>query len=75
MLTVKQVAGKLGISASLVYGLCASGKLRCERYGLGRGCIRISPEALEEYRQGCTSIRFGSGIAAATGTTFRHLDV
>jgi len=53
MLTVKQVAEKLGISVSLVYGLCSAGKIRHERFGLGRGCIRIPPGALEEYRNGC----------------------
>lgn len=49
---MKQAAQKLGISASLVYGLCAAGKIRHERHGLGRGCIRITPEALDEYRKG-----------------------
>ena len=31
--------------------LCAAGKIRHERHGLGRGAIRIPPEALEEYRK------------------------
>ncbi|HEX3147893.1 MAG TPA: helix-turn-helix domain-containing protein [Gemmataceae bacterium] len=53
MLTVKQVAERLGISISLVYGLCAAGKIRHERHGLGRGKIVIPAEALEEYRKGC----------------------
>ena len=51
MLTVKQAAEHLGISASLVYGLCAAGKIRHERHGLGRGTIRIPTEALDEYRK------------------------
>lgn len=51
MLTVKEAAQKLGISPSLVYGLCAAGKIRHERFGLGRGTIRISIEALSEYRR------------------------
>jgi len=59
MLTVKQAAERLGISASLVYGLCAAGKLRHERFGLGRGCIRISEEALLEFREDCQ----GTGTA------------
>jgi excisionase family DNA binding protein len=50
-LTVKQAAERLGVSPSLVYGLCAAGKIRHERHGLGRGCIRIPPEALDEYRR------------------------
>lgn len=53
MHTVKQAAQNLGISASLVYALCAAGRIRYERYGLGRGTIRIPPEAIEEFRQGC----------------------
>jgi excisionase family DNA binding protein len=47
--TVKQAAAELGISPSLVYGLCAEGKIRHERHGLGRGTIRITREALDEY--------------------------
>lgn len=54
MLTVKQAAFKLGISVSLVYELCAAKKIRHERYGLGRGTIRIPAEALEEYRRSST---------------------
>lgn len=52
MFTVKQAAEQLGVSVGLVYGLCAAGKIRHERFGLGRGTIRISEEAMEEYRQG-----------------------
>jgi excisionase family DNA binding protein len=52
-MTVRQVAEELGISASLVYRLCAESRLRHARYGLGRGCIRISEEALEDYKQAC----------------------
>lgn len=63
MFTVKQAAGKLGISASLVYGLCAAGKIRHERHGLGRGCIRIPEDALEEYRKRATVTGAGSGSA------------
>lgn len=54
MYTVKTAAKELRISVSLVYGLCASGKIRHERHGLGRGVIRIAKEALDEYRQICT---------------------
>lgn len=59
MLTVKQVAQQLGISRSLVYGLCSEGKIRHERHGLGRGCIRIPLEALDQYRQECVRQREG----------------
>lgn len=53
MLTVKQAAEKIGVSAGLVYGLCAAGKIRHERFGLGRGTIRIPDEAMDEFRQSC----------------------
>lgn len=49
--TVKQAAKRLGVSAKLVYALCAAGKIVHERHGLGRGTIRISEEALEDYRR------------------------
>lgn len=51
MLSVKDAAKELGVSTSLVYGLCAAGRIRHERHGLGRGIIRIHREALEEYRK------------------------
>jgi excisionase family DNA binding protein len=54
-LTVKEAAEQLRISAALVYALCAAKKIRHERHGIGRGTIRIPPEALDEYRKGCTS--------------------
>jgi excisionase family DNA binding protein len=53
-MTVQEAARRLGISASLVYGLCAGRRLRHERHGLGRGKIVIPEEALEEYRKGVT---------------------
>ena len=54
MLSVKQAAAHLGVSAALVYSLCASKCIRHERHGLGRGTIRIPEDALEEYRRGKT---------------------
>lgn len=53
MLNVKQAAEQLGISVSLFYALIAAKKIRHERHGLGRGTIRIPPEAIDEYRRGC----------------------
>ncbi len=52
-MTVKQASLKLGICAGTVYALCAAGRIQHERHGLGRGVIRISDEALEEYRRSC----------------------
>ena len=51
MLTVKQAAERLRVSAALVYALCAQGRIAHERYGLGRGTIRISEDALRAYQE------------------------
>jgi excisionase family DNA binding protein len=51
MLSVRNAAKELGVSASLIYRLCAAGRIRHERHGLGRGTIRIPREALDEYRR------------------------
>ena len=51
LLTVKQAASTLGVSAALIYSLCQMKKLRHERHGLRRGVIRIPEDAIEEYRK------------------------
>ena len=48
-MTVREVAGRVEISVSLVYRLVESGKLRCTRHGLGRGVIRVSEAQLTDY--------------------------
>ena len=53
LLTVNQVAARLGVSRGLVYALVRGRRIRFERFGTGRGTIRISEEALEEFRQKC----------------------
>lgn len=53
--SVQEAARELGVSTALVYGLCARKKIRHERHGLGRGRIRITEDALEEYRR-CVTI-------------------
>ena len=79
MFTVKQTAERLGVSASLVYGLCSAGRLRHERYGLGRGTIRVPPDALDEYRRAQTvpaNNRVGpTPPPAAKPVQFKHLTV
>lgn len=65
MMTVKQAAQELGVSPSLVYGLCTNGRIRHERYGLGRGTIRITPAALDEYRKTAEQ-RHDSGLVHIT---------
>jgi excisionase family DNA binding protein len=51
LLSVKDAASRLGLSPALIYALCSKGRIRHERHGLGRGVIRISEDALEEYRR------------------------
>ena len=53
LLSVREAALRLGVSGKLVYALCAAGRIAHERYGLGRGTIRIAEEALEQYRKSC----------------------
>ncbi len=54
MLTVKQAAERLGISAALVYSLISGRKLRYCRVGNGRGRLLIPEDALGEYLARCT---------------------
>lgn len=63
--SVSEAATELGISSALVYALCASKRIRHERHGLGRGIIRISEEAIEEYRRSVTVGPAGRGSAVA----------
>ena len=66
MHTVKKAAEILGVSQALIYGLCAAGKIAHERYGLGRGTIRISEAALAEYQH-------RARVGAAASPTPAHL--
>jgi len=49
LLSVNEVAGRLGVSVACIYGLVASKELACYRVGQRRGVIRISPEQLQAY--------------------------
>jgi excisionase family DNA binding protein len=53
-MTVKTAAQKLELAPATVYALCAAGRIRHERHGLGRGTIRITEAALDEYRRSRT---------------------
>lgn len=57
LMTVKQVSGRLNISSATVYALVAEGRIKAHRFGLKRGTIRISDEALEEYCRTATNNR------------------
>ena len=73
MLNVRQAAERLGISTALVYALVASRKLRHERHGLGRGTIRLTKEALEEYRRGVTVEAVATPPPPTRRRKLRHL--
>lgn len=53
MLTVTEVAKRLNCSESLVYALCAEGKLLHHRIGVGRGTIRVTEEQLAKLLEEC----------------------
>jgi excisionase family DNA binding protein len=55
-MTVTQAAERLEVSQATVYALVASGRLRCNRIGMGRGCIRVSDEQLADYLRGSESV-------------------
>lgn len=56
MLTVKQVAEQLNLTAQLIYQLIQSGKLPVHRFGNGRGTIRISQEDLNQFIDSCRQV-------------------
>lgn len=49
LLTVKEAAERLNVSAALVYSLISGRKLRFVRVGNGRGRIRVPEDAIGEY--------------------------
>ncbi len=51
LMTVKQVSNRLNISPATVYALVAEGRIKAHRFGLKRGTIRISEEALRDYEE------------------------
>lgn len=53
MLTVKEVAQKLRVSAASIYSLIESGKMGCHRIGMGRGTIRVSEDDLSAFLLTC----------------------
>ncbi len=62
LMTVKKVARRLRVSASLVYQLVDSGRLGCHRIGNGRGAIRIRPKDVDEYLNQCRHHRTKSPL-------------
>jgi excisionase family DNA binding protein len=54
LLTAKQAAEYLSLSAGTVYELCRAKKIRHHRMGVDGGTIRIPQDACEEYLLDCT---------------------
>ena len=68
--SIKEAAEVLGLSCGLIYALCARKKIRHERYGLGRGTIKIPEDAIDEYRQSVTLDLLASGFDTDKGVLF-----
>lgn len=49
MLKIPEVAARLKVSESFVYGIISEGRLKHHRLGKGQGGIRVSEEQLQEY--------------------------
>jgi excisionase family DNA binding protein len=49
LLTVRDLARRWKVSASNIYNLVESRKLRCFRIGVGRGAIRFSEDHVREF--------------------------
>lgn len=73
MLTVKQAADQLGVSSTLIYTLCTRGAIAHERYGLGRGTIRLSQEALDDFRNRCRARAPAAPAPAARASALPRL--
>lgn len=54
LLSVRETAGRMGVTTSTVYALCREQLLSHSRIGVGRGTIRISEEAISEYLTSAT---------------------
>ena len=53
MLKPTDLAERLNVSLSTIYGLIESGKIACHRIGLGRGAVRVSEHDLTAYLESC----------------------
>jgi excisionase family DNA binding protein len=52
LLTARQVAPLLGLSARKVYALAAAGEIACHRFGAS---VRFDPSDLDNYKAACRS--------------------
>jgi excisionase family DNA binding protein len=68
VLTVRQLAERLGVSPSTVYSLVEGGLISCYRVGKGRGTIRFTEAHVAEFLRD-REVRAG---AARPGQRFTH---
>jgi excisionase family DNA binding protein len=76
MLSVSEVAKRLGVSTALVYQLVAQGRLACYRIGLRRGAIRFSESDVEAYLDSCrieSAERMPQSRSSVRAPTLKHL--
>ena len=74
MLTVKQVAERLNVSASCVYQLVETGRLSHHRIGVGRGAIRFSEQDVTDFlSESRSQSRNATGTARPFQRKLKHL--
>jgi excisionase family DNA binding protein len=74
--TVAEIARQLKLSPACVYSLCATGRLKHHRLGLGRGTIRVTEEQFTEFLEG-TAVRKREAVPSSPqvkGGGFKYLD-
>jgi excisionase family DNA binding protein len=75
LLTVRDVAKRLAVSASSVYALVETGRLACHRIGIGRGTIRIDETDLAAFLDACRSAPRPAPRRASTRPQLKHLRI
>lgn len=71
MMTVEEVARRLNMSDSFVYGAIADGRLKHHRFGKGQGGIRVSESQLSAFLS--ETERAGAPVAEAPKKKYRNL--
>lgn len=73
LLKPRQLAERLNVSLSTVYGLIESGKIACHRIGLGRGAVRISEEDFAAYLSASRSLPRAEPVRKPHRPRLRHI--
>ncbi len=76
LLKPRQLAEKLNVSLSTVYGLIESRRISCHRIGRGRGAVRVSEEDLAAYLASCRCDAHGDKLPSRPPRVkLRHVQV